>query len=117
MANKKRLPDGPLTYKQQQILDFIKKETREKGYPPTIREICATVGLKSTSSVFAHLNTLQEKGYIYRDPSKPRALELQGRKDQNAPAMTTSIPEAISPFLLKLFLQEILLSSVCAGTP
>ena len=93
MANEKRLPDGPLTHKQQQILDFIKKETHEKGYPPTIREICAAVELKSTSSVFAHLNTLQKKGYIYRDPSKPRALELQDREWQGAPAMTTSIPE------------------------
>ena len=93
MANEKRCPNGPLTYKQQQVLDFIKKETREKGYPPTIREICTAVDLKSTSSVFAHLNTLQKKGYIYRDPSKPRALELQDKEGQDVPAMTTSIPE------------------------
>lgn len=93
MANEKRLPDRPLTYKQQQILDFIKKEIREKGYPPTIREICTAVELKSTSSVFAHLNTLQKKGYIYRDPSKPRALELQSREAQDTPAMTKFIPE------------------------
>ena len=61
---------------QQKILDFIKKEIEQKGYPPSVREICAGVGLKSTSTVHAHLNHLEEQGYIRRDSTKPRALEV-----------------------------------------
>jgi len=61
---------------QQRILDFIKKEIEQKGYPPSVREICAGVGLKSTSTVHAHLNHLEEQGYIRRDSTKPRALEI-----------------------------------------
>lgn len=61
---------------QKKILDFIRREIEEKGYPPSVREICAAVGLKSTSTVHAHLNTLEKKGYIRRDSTKPRALEV-----------------------------------------
>jgi repressor LexA len=61
---------------QQRILDFIKSEIEEKGYPPSVREICAAVGLRSTSTVHAHLNHLEEKGLIRRDSTKPRALEV-----------------------------------------
>ena len=61
---------------QQRILDFIKHEIEEKGYPPSVREICAAVGLKSTSTVHAHLNHLEEQGLIRRDSTKPRALEV-----------------------------------------
>lgn len=61
---------------QQKILDFIKKEIEQKGYPPSVREICAAVGLKSTSTVHAHLNHLEEQGLIRRDSTKPRALEV-----------------------------------------
>ena len=61
---------------QQRILDFIKSEIEEKGYPPSVREICAAVGLRSTSTVHAHLNHLEEKGLIHRDSTKPRALEV-----------------------------------------
>ena len=61
---------------QQKILDFIKREIEEKGYPPSVREICAAVGLKSTSTVHAHLNHLEEQGLIRRDSTKPRALEV-----------------------------------------
>lgn len=61
---------------QQRILEFIKKEIEQKGYPPSVREICAGVGLKSTSTVHAHLNHLEEQGYIRRDSTKPRALEV-----------------------------------------
>ena len=61
---------------QQKILDFIKKEIEQKGYPPSVREICAGVGLKSTSTVHAHLNHLEEQGLIRRDSTKPRALEV-----------------------------------------
>ena len=61
---------------QKKILDFIRSEIEEKGYPPSVREICAAVGLKSTSTVHAHLNTLEKRGLIRRDSTKPRALEV-----------------------------------------
>ena len=62
--------------KKMQILDFIRREIDDKGYPPSVREICLAVGLKSTSTVHAHLNRWEEEGYIRRDATKPRALEL-----------------------------------------
>ena len=61
---------------QQKILDFIRSEIETKGYPPSVREICAAVGLRSTSSVHMHLTQLEKKGLIRRDATKPRALEL-----------------------------------------
>ena len=67
---------GKITAKQQQILDYIKDEILKKGYPPTVREIGETVNLKSTSSVHSHLETLEKNGYIKRDPTKPRAIEI-----------------------------------------
>ena len=67
---------GKITAKQQQILDYIKDEILKKGYPPTVREIGETVNLKSTSSVHSHLETLEKNGYIRRDPTKPRAIEI-----------------------------------------
>ncbi|MEG0051096.1 MAG: transcriptional repressor LexA [Terrisporobacter sp.] len=65
-----------LTDKQVMILEFIKKQHLDKGYPPSVREICSAVGLKSTSTVHAHLNKLESLGYIRRDPTKPRAIEI-----------------------------------------
>ncbi len=67
---------GKISAKQQEILDFIKDKILEKGYPPTVREICETVHLKSTSSVHSHLETLEKNGYIRRDPTKPRTIEI-----------------------------------------
>ena len=67
---------GKITAKQQQILDYIKDEILKRGYPPTVREIGETVNLKSTSSVHSHLETLEKNGYIRRDPTKPRAIEI-----------------------------------------
>ena len=67
---------GKISTKQQEILDFLKQEILNKGYPPSVREICEGVNLKSTSSVFSHLNTLERNGYIHRDPTKPRAIEI-----------------------------------------
>ncbi|MGD0808749.1 MAG: transcriptional repressor LexA [Acidimicrobiales bacterium] len=66
-----------LTGKRREILDFIAQEVRERGYPPSVREIGSAVGLASTSTVQAHLNTLQKQGYLRRDPTKPRALEVR----------------------------------------
>lgn len=70
------MANGKITVKQQQILDYIKDEILKKGYPPTVREIGETVNLKSTSSVHSHLETLEKNGYIKRDPTKPRAIEI-----------------------------------------
>jgi len=65
-----------LTPKQQLILDFLKAEIRQNGYPPTVREICDAVGLSSTSTVHAHLETLERKGFIRRSPAKNRSTEI-----------------------------------------
>ena len=67
---------GKISKKQREILDFIKKHILNKGYPPSVREICNGVNLKSTSSVHSHLETLERNGYIRRDPSKPRTIEI-----------------------------------------
>lgn len=67
---------GKITSKQQEILEYIKQEILQRGYPPAVREICEAVKLKSTSSVHAHLETLEKNGYIRRDPTKPRAIEI-----------------------------------------
>lgn len=65
-----------LSTKQQEILEYLKECILKKGYPPAVREICEAVKLKSTSSVHAHLETLEEKGFIRKDPTKPRAIEI-----------------------------------------
>lgn len=67
---------GKISSKQKEILEFMKNEILSKGYPPAVREICEAVDLKSTSSVHAHLETLEKNGYIRRDPAKPRAIEI-----------------------------------------
>ena len=67
---------GRISKKQQEILDYMKNEILNRGFPPSVREICEAVNLKSTSSVHAHLETLEKNGYIRRDPTKPRAIEI-----------------------------------------
>ena len=67
---------GKITKKQQEVLDFIKNEILNRGFPPAVREICEAVNLKSTSSVHAHLEALERNGYIRRDATKPRAIEI-----------------------------------------
>ncbi len=67
---------GRITQKQFEILEYIKAQILNKGYPPSVRDICQAVDLKSTSSVHAHLETLEKNGYIRRDPTKPRAIEI-----------------------------------------
>lgn len=68
--------NGRISSKQTEILEYIKNQILEKGYPPAVREICSAVNLKSTSSVHSHLETLEKNGYIRRDPTKPRAIEI-----------------------------------------
>lgn len=67
---------GKITEKQSQILEYIKSEILNKGYPPSVRDICQAVDLKSTSSVHSHLESLEKNGYIRRDPTKPRTIEI-----------------------------------------
>lgn len=70
------MSNGKITPKQKEILEYIKNEILNRGFPPAVREICEAVHLKSTSSVHAHLETLEKNGYIRRDPTKPRAIEI-----------------------------------------
>jgi len=81
-----------LSRKQEQILEYIKEETLKKGYPPTVRDICEAVDLKSTSSVHSHLSTLERNGFIRRDPTKPRAIEIIDDSFNNIRREMTSIP-------------------------
>ncbi len=67
---------GKITKKQEEILEYIKDQILERGFPPAVREICQAVHLKSTSSVHSHLESLEKNGYIRRDPTKPRAIEI-----------------------------------------
>ena len=93
-----------LTGKRRQILDFIADQLRERGYPPSVREIGEAVGLTSSSTVHAHLATLQRQGYLRRDPTKPRAIEV--RYDPSSGAAVESRPVRHVP----------LLGDVAAGT-
>lgn len=86
------MAQGKISAKQQQILEFIKDEILKKGYPPAVREICEAVHLKSTSSVHSHLETLEKNGYIRRDPTKPRAIEIVDDSFQMVRREMTSIP-------------------------
>ena len=70
------MENRPITKKQEEILNYIKDEILERGFPPAVREICQAVGLKSTSSVHSHLESLEKNGYIRRDPTKTRAIEI-----------------------------------------
>ncbi len=86
MANRK------ISAKQKEILEYIKEEILKKGYPPAVREICEAVNLKSTSSVHAHLETLEKNGYIRRDPTKPRAIEIMDDSFQLVRHEMASLP-------------------------
>lgn len=70
------MPNGKISSKQMEILEYMKQEILSKGYPPSVREICSAVNLSSTSSVHAHLEKLEKNGFIRRDPAKPRCIEI-----------------------------------------
>ena len=70
------MSEGNIAPKQKEILEYIKDQILTRGFPPAVREICEAVNLKSTSSVHSHLETLEKNGYIRRDPTKPRAIEI-----------------------------------------
>jgi repressor LexA len=93
-----------LTRRQQQVLDFIEEQMRERGYPPSVREIGEAVGLTSPSTVHSHLATLQKLGFLRRDPTKPRAIEV--RYDPNSGAVMDRRPVRHVP----------LVGDVAAGT-
>ncbi len=93
---------GKITAKQQEILEYIKEEILKRGYPPAVREICEAVNLKSTSSVHSHLETLEKNGYIRRDPTKPRAIEICDDSFQMVRTEMVSLP---------------VVGQVAAGTP
>jgi len=86
------MPYGNISEKQRQILEFIKNEILNKGYPPAVRDICDAVNLKSTSSVHAHLSTLEKNGYIRRDPTKPRAIEIVDDEFNQFRREVTNVP-------------------------
>ena len=93
---------GKISTKQKEILEYIKHEILYTGYPPAVREICEAVHLKSTSSVHSHLETLEKNGYIRRDPTKPRAIEVCDDSFQMVRTETVSLP---------------VVGTVAAGTP
>ena len=93
---------GKINAKQQEILDYIKEEILKRGYPPAVREICEAVNLRSTSSVHSHLETLEKNGYIRRDPTKPRAIEICDDNFQMVRTEMVSLP---------------VVGQVAAGTP
>jgi len=98
------MTDSKITARQRQVLDFIEQQMRERGYPPSVREIGSAVGLTSPSTVHSHLNTLQRLGYLRRDPTKPRAIEV--RWDPNSGAIMERRPVRHVP----------LVGDVAAGT-
>lgn len=83
---------GKISNKQTEILEYIKNSILTKGYPPAVREICEAVHLKSTSSVHSHLETLEKNGYIRRDPTKPRAIEICDDSFQTVRTEMVSLP-------------------------
>lgn len=84
--------NGKISKKQEEILEFVKEQILDKGFPPSVREICEAVGLKSTSSVHAHLETLEKNGYIRRDPTKSRTIEILDDSFEMVRTEMTSIP-------------------------
>ena len=93
---------GKISTKQREILEYIKSEILNRGYPPAVREICEAVNLKSTSSVHSHLETLEKNGFIRRDPTKPRAIEICDDNFQMVRTEMASLP---------------VIGTVAAGTP
>lgn len=96
-----------LTSKQRDILEYIESHLLQKGYPPSVREICEAVGLKSTSTVHGHLQRLEKKGYIRRDQTKPRAIGVLESSDQ----------DNVIPFPQKEIAQIPIIGKVTAGEP
>ncbi len=95
-----------LSSKQKEILEYMIASVKSKGYPPSVREICEATGLKSTSTVHGHLSRLEKKGYIKRDPSKPRAIELLINMD-----------DEVDDFGAREYANVPIVGTITAGTP
>ncbi len=92
MQGNQRSERLPLTDQQRRILEFMERELAAKGYPPSVREICEAVGLASSATVHGHLTRLEEKGYIRRNPTKPRAIEILGTSDGRPSRQVAVLP-------------------------
>src|SRR5690242_5779674 len=90
-AGRRRMPDASLTERQRTILEVIRASVTSRGYPPSIREIGDAVGLTSTSSVAHQLRTLERKGYLRRDPNRPRAVDVRSADDMVTPIVSTEV--------------------------
>ena len=99
---------GKITNKQREVLEYLKQHVLQKGYPPSVREICDAVGLKSTSYAHAHLESLERNGYIRKDPTKPRAIEIVDDGFNLVRTETVYIPEVVNVPLV---------GTVAAGQP
>ena len=94
---RKKADKSVVTPKQQRVLNFIEAQISDKGYPPTVREICAEIGFKSTSSAHAYLKTLEDKGLLHRDATKTRALKIvSGNKSVNNSGQLDSAREIVN---------------------
>lgn len=105
-----------LSKKQKRILDFIKSAIEKKGYPPSVREICDGVGLKSTSTVHGHLTRLEKKGYIRRDATKPRTIELLQEDCSDYPTSFV-YPTSEETIIDKEMISVPIVGKVTAGQP
>ncbi len=106
-----------LKEREQKILDYMKEEIRKKGYPPTVREICAALGIKSTSTAHKDIASLVEKGFIRKDPSKPRALMVVGA-EHDAPAASSPVSSAANDGVAHTSVVEVpVVGRIAAGTP
>ena len=108
------MADGTITAKQKEILEYIKSEILKRGFPPAVREICEAVHLKSTSSVHSHLESLERKGYIRRDPTKPRAIEILDDSFQLLRKEMVNLPNA-QTFLLEVKGESMINAGVLSG--
>ncbi|MBE6008792.1 MAG: transcriptional repressor LexA [Lachnospiraceae bacterium] len=95
-----------LSSKQKEILEYMIASVKSKGYPPSVREICEATGLKSTSTVHGHLSRLEKKGYIKRDPSKPRAIE-----------MLINMDDEVDDYGVREYANVPIVGTITAGTP
>lgn len=98
----------PLTQRQQRIVDFIQDTVKERGYPPTVREIGEAVGLTSSSSVHSQLDNLERKGYLHRDPTKPRAMALSAEPPPSVAVPLVGRIAAGAPMLADENIEEII---------
>lgn len=104
--------------RQDKILDFMKTEIQQRGYAPTVREICTALNIKSTSTVHKDLNTLESEGLIHRDPAKPRALVITDMTAPAKPAHQASSPDCISDGVENIHTIGIpIVGNVAAGMP